>query len=91
MHVVVHQHVGVQLAAGRKQCFAQQLAITGTVFIVQEAGQAVVAALHDMLRDAGQVEAWKAGHARRFVVCARRSYRRSPQFDCGLLLSVGRK
>ena len=68
VHVVVHQHVGVQAAAGGVQCFAQQLAIARAVFVVQEAGQAIVAALHDVLRDAGQVEAWEAGHARRIAL-----------------------
>ena len=40
----------------------------GAIRIVQEAGQAIVAALHDVLRDAGQVEAWEAGHARRIAL-----------------------
>jgi len=43
----------------------QQLAVAGAVFVVEEAGHAVVATLHDVLRDAGQVDAGLAGHARR--------------------------
>ena len=39
----IHQRVGMQLAAGRMQRFAQQLEIPGAVFVVQEAGQAIVA------------------------------------------------
>jgi len=41
----------------------QQLAVAGAVFVVEEAGHAVLAALHDVLRDAGQVDAGLAGHA----------------------------
>lgn len=70
VHVVVHQHVGMQLAAGGEQRFAQQVAIADAVGIVEEAGQAVVAALDDVLRDAGQVESGLASHAR--SVAARR-------------------
>lgn len=71
MHVVVHQHVGMQATAGGVQRFPQQLAIAGAIFVVQEAGQAIVAALHDVLRDAGQVEAWESGHARMVATLAK--------------------
>ena len=57
VHMVVHQHVGVKLAVGGEQCFVQELPVASAVDIVEEAGQAVVAALHDVLRDAGQVDA----------------------------------
>lgn len=55
--VVVHQHVRMQLAAASEQRFAQQVPIAGAVGVVQDAGQAVVAALDDVLRNAGQVNA----------------------------------
>ena len=60
--MVVHQHVGVQPAVAGQQGFTQQLAIAGAVLVVQEARQAVVAALHDVLRDAGEVDAGVSGH-----------------------------
>jgi hypothetical protein len=61
--VVVHQHIGVEQAAVGEQRLAQQLAISGAIGIVRETGQAVVAALHDVLRDAGKVESGLACHA----------------------------
>ncbi|MHB8310988.1 MAG: hypothetical protein ACYDCY_11445 [Metallibacterium sp.] len=56
----------MQLATCGEQHRARQLPVTGAVFVVEKAGQAVVAALHDVLRDARQVDAGWAGHARRF-------------------------
>lgn len=54
VHVVVHQDIGMEAhAAGREQ-FAQQLQVAQPVAVIEEAGQAVVAALHDVLRDPGQ-------------------------------------
>ncbi len=40
----------------------QLLAVVHVVEVVGKAGLPVVAALHDVLRDAGQVEAWESGH-----------------------------
>ncbi|WP_341867490.1 hypothetical protein [Luteimonas yindakuii] len=51
-----------QLYAGGGQRLAQQREIAQPVAVVEEAGQAVVAALHDVLRYAGQVESWQTGH-----------------------------
>jgi hypothetical protein len=53
MHVVVHQHIGVQCAVGSEQRLAQQIEVTTAVVVIQEAGQAVVAALDDVLGDVG--------------------------------------
>ena len=74
VHVVVHQHVGVQLALAGEQGFTQQLQIAGAVGVVEETGQAVVAALHDVLRDARQVDAGLAGHAGRIGTAAPSGY-----------------
>jgi len=52
--VVVHQHVGVQLAARIEQCLKQQREVTLPIVIIQKAGQAIVAALNDVLRNAGR-------------------------------------
>lgn len=64
VHVVVHQHPAMQVATGLVQGFGQQVQVGAAVRIIQKAGQAVVAALDDVLRDAGQVESGLSGHAR---------------------------
>ena len=69
-HVVVHQHVRMQFDIGDGQLLAQQFQVVDAVNVVQEARQAVVAALHDVLRNSGQVQARLAGHVRMFVPAA---------------------
>lgn len=64
VHVVVHQHPAMQLATGVVQGIGQQVQVGAAVQVIQEAGQAVVAALHDVLRDAVQIEAGLSGHTR---------------------------
>jgi hypothetical protein len=56
MHVVVHEDVGVQLAPCGHQRAAQQVAVMCAVVVIEEAGQSVVTALHDVLRNSRQVE-----------------------------------
>lgn len=63
MHVVGHQRVGVQRAAGLRERFAQPVQIAVIVFFGEEAGFAVVAALDDVQRDTVEVSARAAGHA----------------------------
>ncbi|MBZ3930346.1 hypothetical protein Xthr_10870 [Xanthomonas citri pv. thirumalacharii] len=60
--MVVHQDVSVQLAACRVQGLMYQVQIAQSIAIIQKAGQAVVPALHDVLRDAGNVNTRKSGH-----------------------------
>lgn len=60
--VIVHQHPSMQRTAGALQALAQQLPIARPVHVVQDAGQAVVAALHHLLRNTGQVQTGQAGH-----------------------------
>ena len=67
MNVIVHQHISVQSAACIQQRFAQQGDIALSIVLVEKAGQAVVAALDDVLRNAGQVESWLSGHAPRIA------------------------
>lgn len=51
-------------AAGSEQCIAQQIAVASAVRGIQEARLPVVAALHDVLGDAGQIETGLSGHVR---------------------------
>lgn len=61
MHLVVHQHVRVQLDISREQRIAEQMQTTRAITVIQKTGQAIVVALHDVLRDSGQVHAGLAG------------------------------
>jgi hypothetical protein len=61
--VVVHEHIGVKPAFRRVRSLPKQPDVQEAILIIEEAGQAVVAALHDVLRNAGQVESGKSGHA----------------------------
>ncbi|OAG66139.1 hypothetical protein A7D17_09575 [Xanthomonas floridensis] len=65
--MVVHQDVSVQLAACGVQGFMQQVQVAQSVAIIQKARQAVVPALHDVLRDAGNVNTRKSGHGTRLA------------------------
>src|SRR3546814_4637045 len=60
--MIVHQDIGMQTAVRRRQRLPQELQVAQSIAIIQEAGQAVVATLHYVLRDVGQVEAGEAGH-----------------------------
>lgn len=51
--MVVHQHVGMQLAVGRRQGICQQGQVAPPVVIAQEAGKPVVAPLDDVKRTPG--------------------------------------
>ena len=62
MNVVVHKDVSMQPAAGRVQRFPEDGQVVKAILIVQEAREAIVAALHDMLRNIGQVDSGKSGH-----------------------------
>jgi hypothetical protein len=62
VHVVGHQHVGVQGAPVLERGFAQFLPVVQVVRGVSEAGLAVDAALDDVLRHAGEIDAWLSGH-----------------------------
>jgi len=64
MDMVVHQDIGMQVALRPGQRLAQEVEVAQSIAIVEEAGQAVVAALHHVLRDAGQVDTGEASHAR---------------------------
>ncbi|WP_235974268.1 hypothetical protein [Luteimonas deserti] len=61
--MIVHQNAGVQLHACCGQCFPQQMEIVQSVAVIEKSRQAVVPALHDVLRDTRQIESRHATHA----------------------------
>src|SRR6185437_17063668 len=65
--VVVHQDVGVQRAAGVLQRLVENTQVAVPIAVIQKARQAIVATLDNVLRDAGQVEAWLSSHAASFT------------------------
>ena len=60
MHVVTHQHLGVQPASAAQPCVALALQVTLAILIVQKARQPAVPALHHVLRNAGKIDTWKS-------------------------------
>ena len=69
----VHQHTGMQPAVRRGERVAQEVQVAIAVRVVEKAGQPIVPALNDVLRNAGQVESGLASHARSVGTRARRS------------------
>ena len=67
MHMVRHQDVGVNGATFSSRDLAEFAAVAQVIGIIEEARLPVVAALDDMLRDAGEVDAERAWHV---VACA---------------------
>lgn len=61
--VVGHQHVRMDCAAFAQRDFIEVVQIAPIVAGREEAGLAIVAALDDVLRDAGEIESWWARHA----------------------------
>jgi len=66
----------MQLDARLDGGLAKKLQIAQAVAVVQKARHAVVAPLHDVLRDSGKVEAGQASHARNMTVASALRYRR---------------
>lgn len=62
MHVVGHEHIGVQAATAFLERLAQPVAVSKVVVISKEAGIAVVSALDYVQRNTSQVDAGAAGH-----------------------------
>lgn len=63
MHVVAHQHRGVQSAAETPECMMQALQVALAIQVIQEARQPVVPARHYVLGNTGKVETRKSNHA----------------------------
>jgi hypothetical protein len=81
VHTVAHEYVGVQGDAGREQGFAQQCQVARAVIVVENARQAVVAALDDVLRNTGEVKAGAVGPLPNFAVPAGWHASEQPPFD----------
>lgn len=62
MDVVGHQHLRVQGTLVLERRFAKLLAVMQVVSVIGEARLAIIAALHDVLGNTGEVEAGQAGH-----------------------------
>lgn len=60
--MIGHQHVGVKTALVARERVAEQIEVGAAIVVGEEAGQAVVAALDEVLRDVGQVGAGQARH-----------------------------
>jgi len=54
MHMVGHQHPGPDLNGGRRGVLGQQVPIEPVVVVAKEGLRATVAALGDVVRDAGE-------------------------------------
>ena len=63
MYVVGHQRVGVQRNLLAQQCFTEPVQVALVVLFAEEACFAVMTPLHDMQRQAIEVDAWATGHA----------------------------
>jgi hypothetical protein len=64
MHVVGHQHVGVQRALGLAERFPQPMQVVAVILLAEETGLAIVAALHNVQRNAIEMDTGAAGHGR---------------------------
>jgi hypothetical protein len=64
MHVVAHQHIGMQPASEAQPCVALAWQVSLAILIVQKARQPVVSTLHHVLRNAGEIETWRSGYVR---------------------------
>jgi hypothetical protein len=62
MHVIGHQNEGVQRTTGSDQRLTQPLEITVVIILRKEARLAVMAALHNVQRYVGKVDAGAARH-----------------------------
>jgi hypothetical protein len=61
-HGVGHQHSGVHRTAVFLRAELQPVQIEAVILFSKKTGRTVVAALHDVLRMIGQVDAWAARH-----------------------------
>lgn len=62
MDVVVHLHVRVQSALVLERRFTPFLAVMQEVSAIGEASLAIIASLHDVLGNTGEVAVGQAGH-----------------------------
>lgn len=64
--VIAHQDVGVQTATEARHPIPQTLQIPLPILVIEKTRQPIVASLHDVLRDIGQVETREPCHGRQF-------------------------
>ena len=77
VHVVAHQHIGVDPAAVARSGLTQHPSISAAVVIIEEARHPIVAPLDDMLWNARKIGSWESSHAARIAGRGIRSQRRS--------------
>lgn len=65
--MIVHQHIGVKNAPRMQQSFAKQLEITVSIAVIEKTKQSIIATLHDVLRNIGEIKSRLACHARSFI------------------------
>lgn len=78
MDMITHQYVSMKFNVGVEQGFVQVLQVALAVVVIEETGQAVVAALNDMLGYVGKVKSRQAGHSGSFVAKPDQLLRRTP-------------
>ena len=64
VHMIAHQHIGVDAQAVSCCTLAQQTQIVAAIFVIQKNGAAIDAALRDVERYAGDLQASLARHGR---------------------------
>ena len=64
MHVIGHQHIGVDRAALFPGRLRQPAEVAAAIPVVEEHRLPIIAALHDMDRQVREEEAWLAGHGK---------------------------
>jgi len=63
MDVIVHEYISVQDDTRVEQGLTQQMQIAPPIAFIKEAGQPIVAALDNVLRNVWKIESGQAGHA----------------------------
>ena len=61
--MIAHEHVGMDRAAMAQTRVVQYVQVTSSIVVVEEARHAIVATLHDVLRNVGDVGTRQASHA----------------------------
>ena len=64
--MVGHQHIGMQAYGVARQAILQQLQVEEVILFGKKTGFTIVAALHDMKRQAGGIHPWSSWHGGSF-------------------------
>ena len=62
MHMIRHEHIGMDCTAMRHGCLLQRFEVNRVIFTAEENRLAVVAALNNMQRLPRHHDPWHAGH-----------------------------